>query len=83
MEVAGGTATTRAQLAAAIPVGVWVVVEIRNANLSTWAALEFGAYTGFALGADRAGDIFCPAGDAVARQKNRRYLGAKVGLSLP
>ena len=80
--VPGGTATTRAQLAAAIPVGSWVVVEILNANLSTWTALGFNAYTGFILGSEKAGDIFAPAGDATTRTNNRKFLGAKVGLTL-
>ena len=83
VDVAGGTGTTRTQLAAAIPIGSWVVLEIRNANLSAWATLAMGAYTGFPMGMDFAQTIVCPAGDAAARQKNRQWLGNKVGLVLP
>ena len=82
VDVAGGTGTTRTQLAAAIPIGSWVVLEIRNANLSAWATLAMGAYTGFPMGMDFAQGIVCPAGDAATRTKNRQFAGAKAGLSL-
>ena len=82
VDVAGGTGTTRTQLAAAIPIGLWVVLEIRNANLSAWATLAMGAYTGFPMGMNFAQGIVCPAGDATTRTKNRQFAGAKAGLSL-
>ena len=79
----GAINTTRGQLHTAMTVGSWVVLEVRNLNLATgWAAFCIGAYTGFQLNGDFGGCILAPAGDATTRTNNRKYLGAKVGLSL-
>lgn len=86
VSVNGGlTGTTRAQLHTALPVASWVVLEVRNLNLPAgWGSFALGNYGGgFNLNGDIAGIILCPAGDATARQKNRQYLGNKVGLTLP
>jgi hypothetical protein len=80
--VPGGTGTTRTQLATAVPVGEWVVLEIRNANLSAWSAFSLSAYTGFILDAGIGGIILCPAQTTEKRNQIRTYLGAKVGLAL-
>ena len=80
----GAVGTTRDQLHLAVTVGAWVVVEIRNLNLATgWTTLIIGNYSGFLLNGDIGGIILAPAGTATARQQNRQYLGAKVGLTLP
>ena len=83
IDVPGGAASSGAHLNTALPPGGWNLLEIRNANLSTWAAFAVGAYTSNQLNGDIAGVILCPAGDAAARQKNRQWLGNKVGLTLP
>ena len=85
VSVNGGlTGTTRGQLHAAMPVASWVVLEIRNLNLTAgWAAFNIANYASFMFNGDFGGIILAPAGDATARQKNRQYLGAKVGLTLP
>jgi hypothetical protein len=62
--------------------GTWAVVEVRNVNMSAWAQLGIGVYPGFPIAADIAGVVLCPAQDATTRADIRRYLGAKVGLSL-
>lgn len=84
IDVPGGTATTRGQLHTATPVGQWCVVEVRNLNLSAaaWNAFGVGAYSSFPLDGAIAGIILCPAQSPETRTKIRRYLGAKVGLSL-
>jgi len=82
VDVAGGTATTRTQLAAAIPTGQWVVVEIRNANLSAWAALGIGAFASYPLNGATPEYIACPAQTPEIRTKIRQYLGAQAGLTL-
>ena len=81
----GLTGVTRAQLFTALTVGSWVVIEIRNLDLSAvaWNAFGIGNYTSYFLNGDFGGIILAPAGDATARQNNRRNLGAKVGLTLP
>ena len=81
----GLTGTTRAQVFTSLPAASWVVLEVRNLNLATgWTTFGLGNLAaGFQLNGDIAGIILAPAGDATARQKNRQYLGAKVGLTLP
>jgi len=87
LAINGGLAnTTRGHLHTALPVASWVVLEIRNLNLSAaaWNAFAMGNYgAGFMLNGDFGGMILAPAGDATARQNNRRDLGKKVGLVLP
>ena len=84
VSVPGGTATTRGQLDTALPVSSWCVLEARNLDLTAWVAINLcNGFGGFFVNGDIGGIILCPAGDATARQKNRQYLGAKVGLSLP
>lgn len=80
---AGATSVTRGQLHTALPSNVWHVLEIRNINVLSWPSISFGGYGGWALNGDFGGIILCPAGDATTRQKNRQYLGNKVGLTLP
>jgi len=81
----GLTGTTRGQLHTALPAASWVVLEIRNLNLSVgWTGLSIGNFgSNFSLNGDFGGMILAPAGDATARQKNRQFLGNKVGLVLP
>ena len=79
----GAVGTTRGQLDVALTPNVWHVVEVRNLDLSAWTALTIGNYGGFQLNGDIGGIILCPAGDATQRSRNRKYLGAKVGLTLP
>ena len=85
VDVPGGTAATRAQLATAWPVSQFVVLEARNLDLTSanWGAIglsNFGA--GNFIGMDFVQMILAPAGDATARQKNRQYAGNKAGLTL-
>ena len=84
--VPGGSATTRGQLHTAIPVSQWLVFEAQNCTLGVITALGIGSFlsaAGYNLNGDIGGVILCPAGDAAARQKNRQFLGNKVGLVLP
>ena len=76
---------TRDQLNTAWPVGQWVVLEARNANLlsANWGMFGLSNYPSVRLSGDIGDVIICPAGNAAARQKNRQSLGAKVGLTLP
>ena len=68
----------------ALTPGAWHVFEGRNMNLSAWTQIGLSKYGGgFQLNGDIAGVILCPAGDAATRQKNRQWLGNKVGLVLP
>ena len=78
-----GVLASRDALHLALTVGAWHVLEMRNLNLLSWANFGVGNYTAFPLNGDIAGVILCPAGDASTRQKNRQYLGYKVGLTLP
>ena len=75
--------STRASVGAAMPVGSWVVVEVRNANLSAWPTFSLSGWTQYTLAQSIAGCFACPAGSEAIRAKNRKWLGEKVGLSLP
>ena len=82
--ISGGTAVSSGALHLAIAVGAWSILEIRNANMASgWSLVSIGGSGGYRLNGDIAGVILCPAGDATARQKNRQWLGNKVGLVLP
>lgn len=74
--------STRASVGAAVPVGSWVVIEIRNANLSAWPTFSLSGWTPYVLAQSIAGCFACPAGSEATRAKNRKWLGSKVGLSL-
>lgn len=80
--VPGGAATTRLQLDAALPNGTWVVLEIRNLDLSAWGNFQHSLFPGYPVAADIGQIILCPAQSAANRSNLRRYCGAKVGLSL-
>ena len=80
--VNSGAAITRDQLAAAMPVGAWLILEIRNLNLSGFLSFGTSSYPGLPARADIAQIVLAPAGDAAQRQRIRTYLGAKVGLTL-
>jgi hypothetical protein len=80
--VPGGTATTRVQLNAALPAGGWLIVEIRNLDLSTWTGFGHAGYATFLVSGNYGGVIACAAQSDATRALIRRGLGAKVGLSL-
>lgn len=77
--VPGGTATTRAQLDTALPVGQWLVLETRGLDLSAWTSFCLGNYGGWPLSGNVGGVILCRAQTDMARVQIRRYLGRKVG----
>ena len=80
--IAGGAGVTGAQLHTATAGGAWHVYEARNLNLSLWGTLNLSNFPGARLNGGIAGAILCPAGSEATRAKNRKWLGAKVGLSL-
>lgn len=78
----GAISATRGQIAAAIPVGAWVVLEVRNLDLSIWLQFCTSTYPSFEFNGDIGGIILCPAQTTEKRNQIRTYLGAKVGLTL-
>lgn len=70
------------ELNAALGSGAWKVLELRDLDLSLWAQFTLGLYTGAMMNADEGGIILCPAQSSANRTKIRKWLGAKVGLSL-
>lgn len=80
--VPGGTSTTRGQLHTALSVGSFVVLEVRNLDLSAWTGLAIGNYAGFTLDGAIAETILCPAQSAGTRTSIRQYLAAKAGITL-
>jgi hypothetical protein len=78
----GAAGTTRVQLDTSLVNGSWSVLEIYGLNLSAWTQFMLGGYSGFMLAADIGGVIACPAQSAANRTALRKWLGAKVGLSL-
>ena len=82
VDVPGGTGTTRGQLFAAIPIGQWGVLEVRNLDLSAWTSFARGNYPTLPLNGRVGSTILCPAQSDARRAQIRRYLGRKVGLAL-
>lgn len=77
-----GTNLTEAQFNTALPKS-WAVVQITGVDLSDWTAFATGLYSSsYPLEAGVAGIIICPAQTDAKRAQIRRWLGAKVGLSL-
>lgn len=74
--------SSQSDLKAAMPVGSWVVQELRGLDLSAWAQFMVGLYPSFMIAADIGGVILCPAQSDATRAIVRRELGRKVGLSL-
>ena len=84
VQVGTGPDTTRGELAAAMPVGQWCVLEVHNLNLASWATLRFGNYGGgFSVNGAYAEVILAPAQSAEERTKAREYLAAQAGITLP
>lgn len=80
--VPGGTATTRDQMNDAVPTGQWLVLSIRNLNLSALTTFNFANYASYAWNGKFAEIILCESVDATTRAKIETYLGAQVGLTL-
>lgn len=74
----------RQALDTALTTGVYHVLEIRNADLSTWTLCGLSNWSGggFITNGDEGGLILCPAQSTANRNSIRTYLGSKVGLSL-
>lgn len=82
-EIAGAT---RSSLGAALPLGSWKVLEIRNLDFATdswaWGQLGFSRYVGNAFAGEVVGILLCNSQDSTMRGKIRTYLGAQAGLTL-
>ena len=74
---------SRGQLAAALPLGNWVILEIKNLDLSAFPNFKIGGFLNAGYNGKTAGIIVCVAGNTLTRRRNRQNLGAKVGLVLP
>jgi hypothetical protein len=73
--VPGGTGTTRAQLAAALPETQRAVLEVRNADLSAWTSFAMGAYgSGLSYTGNINAVLICPAQSDSTRAKIRKAL---------
>jgi hypothetical protein len=80
--VPGGSATTAGQLDTAVPINGWHILEIRNADLSTWTAFSLAGLSTLFLNGSVGGIILAPAQTNAVRAQIRTYIGAKVGLVL-
>lgn len=78
----GGTAVTQGTVDAALPAGSWGVLEVHDVNLSTFTGIRVSLFTSYILNADIPCIILCPAQTNPVRTQTRKWLGAKVGLSL-
>jgi hypothetical protein len=79
----GSGQTMRDDLAAAIPIGEWVVAEAHNLDLSAFTAYNFSNYGAtWYFSGDTAAILICSAQTDAVRAQIRRYLGNKVGLTL-
>jgi hypothetical protein len=75
-------AATRTALKTALTEAEWHILEVRNLDLSGWSQLSISGYTALFVSGDIGGVILCPAQDDATRTNIRRWLGAKVDLSL-
>jgi hypothetical protein len=85
VQVAGGTSVTQDTLSAAVPVGEWCILELRNLDLSTWTGIGYArGYPGYRLNGAR-GDILIFPSTASTEDKDaaRQYLADKYGVTLP
>lgn len=80
--VPGGTSVNAGDLGNALPVGEWAILEVRNLDLSAWTVFGISTYVGAQFDGDIGGLILCPAQSDETRAQLRKWLGAKVGLSL-
>lgn len=73
--VPGGTGTTRAQLAAALPETQRSILEVRNADLSAWTSFATGGYgSGLSYTGNINAALICPAQPDSTRAKIRKAL---------
>jgi hypothetical protein len=82
VQVGGTNSVTCGQLNTALGSGSYHVLEVRDLDLSAWTQFTIGLYTSFMLGADIGGVILPPAQSTANRAALRKWLGARVGLSL-
>ena len=82
-QLAGGGGVTRDTLHAALAVGQWNILEVRNADMSLWAKVAFGNWLGgYQLDGGLGGGIIVPAQSDANRAVIRRYLAQRVGVTL-
>jgi hypothetical protein len=79
VEVVGATRDT---LNTAMTTGMWHVLEIRNANLSSWTRFAVSGRVSFYIRGQVADVVAIAAQDSAGRALIRKYLGSNVGLSL-
>jgi hypothetical protein len=82
VDVAGGTATTRVQLDAAIPVGSLCVLQVKGLDLSLWTGLGLSTYAAYFLNGSLGDIILCPAQTDAVRAKIRRKLAAQYSIAV-
>ncbi len=76
-------AAARNTLHATLPKNIFSVLEVRNLDLSTWTAINFGNAGGvYQLNGAIAEIILAPAQSPASRTQIREYLAAKGGISL-
>lgn len=75
--------TTEGNLDTALTVGPWHILELHNLDLSAWTALFSGYYSASYVNSLNLSPIILAAAqnDAI-RTRLRRWIGAKVGMSL-
>ncbi|MDB5885022.1 MAG: Glycerophosphoryl diester phosphodiesterase [Polaromonas sp.] len=76
-----GAPTSGGQLSAAIPVGNFCLLEVRNLDLSTWTSLKVGNFGGYMLNGAIAA-FYLRQSVPADRPKLLTYFGNKAGLSL-
>ena len=83
VDVPGGTAVTAGDLSTAIPSGSWVVLEVRNMDLSAWTKFAVSQYySGFYLNGQVGEVVLRQVMTTGERNSVRTALGASVGLTL-
>ena len=85
IQLAGGTAVTRATLHTALTLGAWHILELRGMDLSLWTSFLCGGYfAGYRLNGAR-GDIMLYPSTTPTEDKDaaRQWLADYYGVTLP
>lgn len=80
--VSGGAKTTGGVLNLAIKQNEWVVVEVRNLDLSAWIDLKFTSRLSYLFKDEMGGVVLCESQNSEIRKKIRSTLAAKSGVTL-
>jgi len=78
--VPGGLVTNGMQLNAALPVGIWCVLEMRNLDLSAFTAIQLSSFAAHFFNGAISDIVLCPTQSDSMRVNIRNHLFYNIGL---